>query len=89
MIDNLIIIVFGWFLGLLAPAIVDKIKSSREVANTYAAIKSELNEVAYRMVLASYHAAQHLGKGDNEFLKWVKDSLVLYQGNEPTQNIAK
>ena len=89
MIDNLIILIIGWFLGLLAPAIVDKIKSSREVANTYAAIKGELNEVAYRLVLASYYAAQHLGKADHEFLKWVKDSLVLYQGNEPTENVAK
>jgi hypothetical protein len=89
MVDNLIVLVIGWFLGLLAPAIVDKIKSSREVTNTYAAIKSELNEVAYRMVLASYYAAQHLDKADHEFLKWVKDSLVLYQGNEPTENIAK
>ena len=89
MIDNLIIIVFGWFLGLLAPAIVDKIKNSREVTNTYATIKSELNEVAYRMVLASYYAAKHLGKADDEFLKWVKDSLVLYQGNERTENVTK
>ena len=89
MIDNLIIIVFGWFLGLLAPAIVDKIKNSREVTNTYATIKSELNEVAYRMVLASYYAAKHLGKADHEFLKWVKDSLVLYQGNERTENVTE
>lgn len=89
MLDNLIILVVGWLLGLLAPVIVDAIKNSREVTNTYAAIKSELNEVAYRMVLASYYAAMHLGKVDHELLKWVRDSLVLYQGKEPTENIAK
>ena len=89
MFDKLIILVIGWLLGLLAPVIVDAIKNSREVTNTYAAIKSELNEVACRMVLASYYAAQHLGKADHEFLKWVKDSLILYKGNEPTENVAK
>ena len=71
MIDSLIILVVGWFLGLLAPAIVDKIKISRELTNTYATIKSEINEVAYRLVLASFYAAKHLGKANREFLKWV------------------
>ena len=89
MIDNLIILFFGWLLGLLAPAINDKIKNNRELTNAYATIKSELNEVAFRLVLASFYAAKHLGKADQEFLKWVKDSLVLYQGNERTENVTR
>ena len=89
MLDSLTTLLIGWLLGLLAPVIVDAIKNGREATNTYVAIKSELNEVAYRMVLASYATSMHLGTANHEFLKWVKDSLFLYQGKEHKDSIIK
>ena len=86
---NMSDMIIGWLLGLLSPVIVDAIKNGREVTKTYVAIKSELNEVAYRMVLASYATSTHLGTANHEFLKWVKDSLFLYQGKEHKDNIIK
>jgi hypothetical protein len=41
------------------------------------------------MVLASYTAAIHLNAADHDFLKWVQDSIVLYQGDEPKTNIVR
>ena len=87
--EKLIILAVGWLLGLLAPVIVEKIKAEREASAVIAAIKNELNEVAYLMVLAAYNTAMHLGTADRDLLKWVQDSITLYQGLEPKENIAK
>jgi hypothetical protein len=89
MLESLVILVVGWFLGLLAPVISDAIKTKRDVVATYTAMRSELNEVGLRMVLAAYSVAMYLGIADREFLKWVKDSLVLYKGDEPKEEIVK
>lgn len=89
MLNSLIILIVGWLLGLLAPVIVDAIKNRREVTKIYVAIRSELNEAAYRMTLASYATSTHLGVANHEFLKWVKDSLFLYQGQEPKESVIK
>jgi len=89
MLEKLIILAVGWLLGLLAPVIVEKVKAERETNAVIAAIKNELNEVAYRLVLAAYNTAMHLGTVDRDFLKWVQDSITLYKGSETKENIAK
>jgi hypothetical protein len=89
MLEKLIILAVGWLLGLLAPVIVEKVKAEREAGAVTAAIKNELNEVAYRMVLAAYNTLMHLGMVDRDFLKWLQDSITLYQGMEPKENIVK
>ena len=80
--------VFAWFLVQLATAIVDKINNNRELINP-GLLKGQLNEVIFRLVFASFCAVKLLGKADQEFLKCVKDSLVLYQGNERTENLTQ
>jgi hypothetical protein len=89
MLEKLIILAVGWLLGLLAPVIVEKVKAEREAGAVTAAIKNELNEVAYRMVLTAYNTLMHLGMVDRDFLKWLQDSITLYQGTEPKESIVK
>ena len=89
MLEKLIILAVGWLLGLLAPVIVEKVRAEREAGAVAAAIKNELNEVAYRMALAAYNTLMHLGAVDQDFLKWLQDSIILYRGMEPKESIAK
>ena len=89
MIEQIPTLLLGWLLGLLAPVIVEKIKNYRDTEATTATIKSELNETAYRMVLGAYSVSMHLGTADRAYLKWVLDSIVLYQGSEPTERIVE
>ena len=89
MIEQIPTLLLGWLLGLLAPAIVERIKNYRDTEATTATIKSELNETAYRMVLGGYSVSMHLGTVDRAYLKWVLDSILLYQGSEPTESIVE
>ena len=89
MLEQITIWTLGWLGGVLSPALVEAIKRKHETTAVLSAIKTELNEVGYRLVLASYSIEQHLGTVDRIFLKWVQDSMVVYYGDEPTENIAK
>lgn len=88
MLEKLALLALGCLVGIVTPAIVEAIRSRRETDAVLAAVKSELNEIAYRLVLAEYNIAMHLGTSDRTYLKWVQDSMILYHGNEPTQSIA-
>ena len=89
MLEQLALLALGWLGGVLSPALVDTIKTKRETEAVLAAVKNELNEVAYRLVLAAYNVSMHLGTTDRQYLKWVQDSMVLYHGNEPKERIAE
>ena len=88
MLENLALLALGCLIGIVTPAIVEAIRSRRETEAVLAAVKSELNEIAYRLVLASYNITMHLGTSDRAYLKWVQDAMILYQGNQPTDSIA-
>jgi hypothetical protein len=89
MLEQITLLALGWLAGVLSPAVVEAIRSRYEGEAVLGAIKTEINEVAYRLVLAGYNVAMHLGMCDREYLKWVQDSMVLYHGKEPTEQIAE
>jgi hypothetical protein len=66
-----LLLIFGWLLGLLSPAIVDEIRRRRETAAVRAALKSELHELRYRLGLAVYFLRMRFGEVDRDFLVWV------------------
>ena len=88
MLDQITLFILGWLGGVVSPAVVEAIKTRRETSAVLGAVKTELNEVAYRLVLASYSVENHLGTTDRAVLKWVQDSMVLYHGTEPKESIA-
>ena len=71
----------------LPPIVVSAIKDQRESVAVIAAMKGELNETAYRLALSAYNTAIHIGLVDRDFIKWVKNAVVLYGGSEPTKAI--
>jgi len=88
MLEQIALFTLGWLGGVLSPALIEAIKSRRETVAVLDAVKTELNEISYRLVLASYSIEQHLGSADRKFLKWVQKSMAFYYGQEPTETIA-
>ena len=77
-IEKFVILILGWLLGLLGPAVVDSIKRQRENARGRVAILSELGELAGVLAIAAYGVRMHLGTVDRKFLEWLKSTLELY-----------
>lgn len=59
--QSLLLVLFGWLLGLLAPAIQDRIRQKYRAGELCNAIKGELNEFKVRLALVSYLMWHHLG----------------------------
>lgn len=76
--EKLALLVIGWLMGLLAPAIVDAIKRRRDNARGREAILSELREVGTTLSLAAYGVRTDEGRVSREFLEWLKSDFEHY-----------
>lgn len=81
------LLVLGWLLGLLGPAIVEAIKRRRENAMGRAAILSELREVGCLLSAATWAALHFQGKADRELLEWVKSDLERFGAGDGSAKI--
>lgn len=86
-IEKLLLLLLGWLLGLLAPAVVDTIKRGRENALGHAAIRHELLDVAHKILLAAQYIYIRKGSVDRSHLEWVKRHLEGYVGIEDDSSI--
>lgn len=59
---------FGWLLGLLAPAITRRIGKDYRKSELRTAIKTELEELAYKLIVVAFHIREIQGELPNEFL---------------------
>lgn len=69
--QEILLLVLGWLLGLLSPAVVDAIKHRRESERGRTAILSELDDLATVLTLASFKAIQASGVADRVHLEWL------------------
>lgn len=70
--NSIFILVLGWLLGTLSPAIVDAIKSKREAELGRAAVDNELKDLASVLLAACFRVRSSSGKIDRPFLEWLK-----------------
>jgi hypothetical protein len=80
--NSLLMLLLGWLLGTLSPAIVDAIKSKREAALGRAAIENELSEFSSVLLTACFRTSMSSGRINKSFLDWQKVKLDADQGNE-------
>jgi hypothetical protein len=73
--EKLIILVIGWLLGLLGPAIVDGIRRKRENKLGREAIRGELHDLAGTLAVAVYMVRLREGILDREMMHWLKDCV--------------
>lgn len=82
-------LLLGWLLGLLSPRIIDRIAAKYSRRALAAAIRSEAEDLQYRVSISSFLLAQRFGNVDRDYLVWLKPRLVQYKGNEPVASIRK
>lgn len=78
---------FGWLLGLLAPAIQERIRRRYRVSELMAGIRAELHELQYTMALVSHKLSTHVGTANDEHLAWLEKIAHDYKGPNPTSGI--
>jgi hypothetical protein len=76
------LLVLGWLLGLLGPAVIDAIRRRRENAVGRAAVLSELREVGCLLSSATWGALHLQGKADRALQDWVKNDLEQHGTGE-------
>jgi len=83
--EKLIILLLGWLLGLLAPAINDRIKRERENKLGRKAILSELHEVGGVLAVAVHAVRLKTGTVDRKHLEWLKSYIQVGERAENFQ----
>lgn len=82
---SLFILILGWLLGLLAPAIVDLIKRGRENKLGRDAIKHELNDLHVKLIFSVLRIEEHQGKLNSENLDWFVKQMNRHK-HQPNLN---
>jgi hypothetical protein len=86
LLEKLVILVVGWLLGLLGPAVVDAIRRKRENQLGRQALLSELRELGSTLALAAYGIRMDQGSVDRRFLEWLKLDLERFASSDEMQN---
>ena len=79
-LNDALLVILGWLLGLLAPTIVDAIRDKRETKTIKATLFAELQELKYRLVLLVYRIESKHGNLNKEFFQWTQNVLSEYKG---------
>ena len=86
---ELLLVIFGWLLGLLAPVIATHVNDNRKSKTMKAGIRNELREFQHRLVLSAYIFNLAYGKFDHEFLRWTREHCSSYKGINKNEQIKK
>ena len=84
---EVLLIIFGWLLGLLASVIATYVNDKNKSKTIKAGIRNELKELQYRLVLAAYILNLDYGKFDYEFLHWMRKCCSSYKGINKNEHI--
>jgi len=79
-LEKLLLLAFGWLLGMLSPAVTESIKRRRENQQVKVALAAELREVSYKLALANYLVNIHFGNIDKTYLQWLHCAIASYSG---------
>ena len=77
---DVLLLLLGWLLGLLAPIIVSYFQEKRQVASLESALLNELRELQYRLVLLVYRIESKYDEINHEFFQRAQSILTEYKG---------
>ncbi len=80
MVNTVLLVLFGWLLGLLGSIVVDENRRRRRLTQIRDALVMELSEIRLKLAFTAYIMAMHFGTWDRDFLKWTKTVLDSYGG---------
>lgn len=76
---TILLVIFGWLLGLLTQPIVERIRTYYKKKEVMRGIFTELKEYKYRMALSAWGIERDFGTYDKEFLEWTRDNIKEYE----------
>src|ERR1035437_5389346 len=79
--QSLLLILFGWLLGLLAPAIQNRIRRKYRADELRNAIMVELNELKITMAMFAFLMWDHLAPLTDDQLSWLELAFRNYSGS--------
>jgi hypothetical protein len=85
--ETILILIVGWLLGLLSPAIIDAIRRRRENKEVSSALRTELEELRYRLACVVFRIEQYHGEPNKKALEWFHEIVKNYTGLNPSENI--
>lgn len=86
---NILFLFLGWFLGILSPLIVDRVRRRYQIDDVKRGILTELKDTRSRLAMSAYQVAVRLGKIDRSLLTWIAPVLQEYQGTEPKEDMLR
>ena len=86
--QQVILILIGWFAGIISTVGYEQYKRYLDKKNLKTAILSELKVLLPRLVLTYYTLIIKSRKYDKEKLQWVYDNLLLYEDKTISLQIA-
>ncbi len=82
--NALLLVLLGWCLGLLGPAIIETVRKRYRNKEIRAAILAELHEVRHRLAATISLFESRFGTFDRKFLEWLLPILKDYKGPNPS-----
>ena len=83
------LLVLGWLLGMLSPAITKAIGAKHEANKVRIAIDSELREFAYALIQVIHISDSRRGSHSAESIEWLLEREKRYRGHFPQENMSK
>jgi hypothetical protein len=80
--DTILAVIFGWLLGLLSPAISQRIHGASRKDELRRAILTELDELGYKMALVCHALRSHLDLLTEDHVLWLEGKMARYKGPE-------
>jgi hypothetical protein len=82
LLNGIFLLLVGWLLGMLSPAVIEGIRRRRRLKLLERAIALELHEVQYTMALKAFVIRQRVAKLDDDFLLWLEQIFTVYKGKK-------
>jgi hypothetical protein len=87
--DRLPYLLLGWLMGLLAPAIVDRIRRNYRASELRKALTADLHELRFTMASVACSLRDHLASMPDDWLDWIEPVIRDYSGPEANPTTVK
>jgi hypothetical protein len=85
---ELIYLLLGWLLGLLGPAIVERIRRKHRRRDLISSVVGELTELQFTLAFVAFQLRSKLATVTDEFLDWLMPIVDSYDGPGKNSRLA-
>jgi len=84
---TLAVVLFGWLLGITSTIVLENIRSRKLRQSLIRTLRSELEELRYKMALLVLSSNLRIGELSKEMLAWIKPIILSYDGPEKNEGL--